>query len=177
MVTITRQKLKLISLPYERRPALVPMRIAVALAWILVFLTIPVSISMIRVSPLWGWFSLMVVLGFAAYAFFVTYKWAKDSDMRFELSIDGGLLRLSSYDKHNRTRVKDEISLGQVKTAEYFEPQDTASLLLRGDEKSLEIPLWSFGPDATQKLVDYVREAGIRIVGNRNDLRLSSSKK
>jgi hypothetical protein len=114
--------------------------------------------------------SLVVVCGFAVYMVFLTYDLVKDSQQRYELLIDGDQISLSSYDKQQRSRINQQISLREVTSAEYYEPRDTSSLLLKGRSTTLEIPLWSFGPEAEKKIVLHVKKMGVQIVGIPNDV-------
>jgi hypothetical protein len=164
MTSMTAQKLRFISRPFDRRVALIPLSIAMVIAWAMVPISFWISVAIIFSSP-WGFLSALVVAAFAGYLTFLTLGWIRDSQMSFELFIDGDLFKLSSYDQGLKRRVDRSISLRDVETAEYYEPRDVASLLLCGHNKSLAIPLWSFGPEVETTVINYVKDNGVKVVG------------
>lgn len=60
--------------------------------------------------------------------------------------------------------VKQAISLGDVKSAEHYVAQDSASLFLRGRKNSLDIPLWAFSPDAAREIATHVKSRGVNLL-------------
>jgi hypothetical protein len=147
------------------------MRVAIVLAWMLVPLSLWISIGLTKVSVVWSSLGILVAIAFAAYLLFVTKRWERDSQMCFEVELGGKVIKLISYDELEKRRVTQNISLNDVLTAEYFEPRDTACLvLLDRDKNTVEIPLWPFGPEAERQIVDYVRACGIKLIGNPNPM-------
>jgi len=167
---ITPHKLKFHSRAYEKRIGLGPMRIAIALAWVIVVGTFLVAIVAVKSSQLWGSLALLSVFSFGAYMLFLSNVWLKGSNEQYELSIDDDHLDLSTYNEQNQTSTIQQIELSEVTTAEYYQPRDTCNLLLNSEKCSLEIPLWSFGPIAERKIVDYVRSKGVQVTGIPNDI-------
>ena len=164
MTTMTAQKLRFISRPFDRRVALIPQSIAIFIAWAIVPISFWISVAAIFTSP-WGLSTALVASAFTGYLTYLTLGWIRDSRMSFELFIDGDLFKLSSYDQARKRRVDRSISLRDVQMAEYYEPRDVASLLLCGHDKNLAIPLWSFGPDVENRVVNYVKESGVKVIG------------
>lgn len=165
MGAIATRKMKFLSRPVGRRAGLVPMSIAIALAWSFTMVAFLISIAYVRQFAIWGSLSLLVVFAFSIYMTFVTYAWVNENRRRNELLVDGDNFSLSSYDQQKMTRINQQISLRDVREAEYYEPRDSTSLLLRGRAMCLEIPLWAFGPNAERKIVGLVRSAGVKVIG------------
>ena len=154
-----------LSRPYLRRIGLIPMSIFTALAWLLIPLTFALASLDVRYLILWGSIMWLAVAWLSMYIVLLTYRWIKDSQERHELVLDGDLISLTTVARKQMNGLTQQISLREVTFAEYYEPRDTANLLLRGRVSSLEIPLWSFGPEAEKKIVDYVRMNGIEVLG------------
>lgn len=170
MTTVTSQKLRFFSRPYRRRIGLIPMTIAMVLAWTLVAVYFVFATSVLQQFALWGSLMLFTLLALGAWLIYISYCWVKDSQQQHELSIDGALVTLATYDAQTKKQAVRQISLDEVISAEYYEPKDTASLLLRSHRQSLDIPLWSFGPDVEKRVVEYVALRGIEIIGIPNDV-------
>lgn len=170
MATLLQQKLKFVSLPYRQRIGLIPMSVAIVLAWAAIAFCFVFIAATIQYHVVVGSIALFLVCAFALYMAFVTDVWTKASKHSYELTVDGDLIRLSTYDTQARIRSIQEISLRDVASAEYFLPRDCCSLLLQGIAGSIEIPLWAFGPDAERQIVSQVRARGAQIIGIPTDV-------
>jgi hypothetical protein len=146
------------------------MSFAIVGGWTLAVIGLLIGMYAAQYSAVWSSLILLTVAGSCAVMAFLTYCWYKDSQRIYELSIDGDEIELSFWDKRDGRKFEHRLALADVSLAEYFEPKDSASLLLRNRHKSLEIPLWTFGPHAEKTIVDYVRLSGVKIIGIPGDI-------
>jgi hypothetical protein len=170
MATVLKQKLKFVSLPYRQRIGLIPMSVAIVLAWAATAFCFVFVAATIQYHVLVGSIALFLVCAFGLYLVFVTDVWTKASKHSYELTVDGDLIRLSTYDAQAKIRSIQEMSLRDVSSAEYYLPRDCSSLLLQGLGGSIELPLWAFGPDAEREIVAQVRARGAQIIGIPTDV-------
>ena len=169
MNTTSPKRIRFVSRPCFRRIGLIPMTVAIVLACTLVALDILRSTLFLDYSKLWSFISVFPVLGLAACAVILTLRFIQEGKQH-ELQIDGDSIILSTFDERQGTKDKEQISLKEVFSAEYFVPLDTSSLLLNGSSNSLEIPLWSFGPDAEREIVGQIQARGVQILGIPTDI-------
>lgn len=170
MATITERRLKFISRPHERRVGLIPLTVALLLAWIIAGFGIVSAAYAIKASAVWGILSLGIVVALMSYIVFITFQMFAGGKESYELTIDGDFISLTTLDELKRAKNIQQISLDDIELAEYYEPRDTCNLLLRGRAREVEIPLWSFGPEAETKIVNYIRNRGVKIIGIPNDI-------
>lgn len=161
----TTSKMKFYSRPSQRRIALVPMSFMMVFAWVLLAVDFGAAIFAVRHFDFLGALMLLAVFGLAVYLVLLTRRWVKSGSLKHELTIDGKNVRLNTFDPATQKSTNREMSLKDVIEAEYYEPKDTSILLLRSRSRIMDIPLWSFGPAAERKIVDYVQSCGIKIVG------------
>lgn len=170
MATLTKNKLRFVSRPFERRVGLIPVTIAIAISWLIVAMAMFMSLAYVKVASFFGPFTVVASIALAVYLSFLTATWIKQSHMRYELEIGETSIKLIAYDKKSNRREEEEIDLQDVLQAEYYEARDVASLLLRGRVRDLDIPLWSFDPHEEEQIVAYVRVRGVRVIGIPVDL-------
>lgn len=170
MSTIIKQNKKFHSRAYHHRPALIPVTIVILAGWIIDALAFAVAVSSVHYSPFWGSLMLVAVVASAAYLVFMTYRWVTDGQKVHEITIEGDLITLTSFDSFKRTTASQRMLLGDVRSAEYYEPRDVSNLMLRSRNDSMEIPLWSFDPMDQHRIIDRVRGAGIQLIGIRNEI-------
>ncbi len=168
--TIQKNKLRFVSRPYGKRIGLIPMALAILFSWPIVAISYVIATSELGRYKVWGSVSLLLVGLFAVYILFLTLRLIKESRFQHELTIEGDHVSLIIFDQRDGAVRRQQVSLKDVISAEYFEPRDTSSLLLKGNGQALEIPLWSFGPESEKKIIDRVRAMGVKIVGIPNDL-------
>jgi len=136
------------------------------MAWIFIAFTFCVASATDRQFVLWGSLMLVTVPAFAFFVAMLSFHGLRDSQQKHVLTIDGDQVSLYSYDQQLRMRVNKQISLEDVTSAEYFQPSDTASLVLNGGASNLEIPLWAFGQETEKQIVNCVKSSGVKIIGN-----------
>jgi hypothetical protein len=146
------------------------MRIGIVVGWIALAFALVMNLARAHVLGWWSPLTALILLCAAAYLTYLTYQWIADSRFQFELDIDGDVMKFRSYDRWQRKTVEQVISLPEVMAAEYYEPQDEASLRLRMPKGNVDIPLWSFGSDAETKIVHYIRSRGVEVIGIPNPL-------
>lgn len=164
MTQVVKQKLRCVSRPYWRRVAFLPLNLAVIFLWTVVLAGVALAVSALSRAH---WQVVLLLLGaliFAAYLALFSWRWMQDSKLEYEFSAEGDMLCLSSYNHRTKNARVQCLSLAEVITAEFFEPCDSTSLLLRGRTSSLDVPLWSFEPEAAQAIMEYVRDRGIKMV-------------
>ncbi|HEY9788802.1 MAG TPA: hypothetical protein V6D22_00290 [Candidatus Obscuribacterales bacterium] len=141
------------------------MAIGIVLAWIALALAVVLSLASVKTFAWSSPLRVLILLGAAVYLTYITYQWIADSRFRFEVELDGDLLTFRSYDQWQRKSEEQHIFLPEVLAAEYFQPQDEANLRLRTSKGNINIPLWSFGPEAETKIAHYIRSRGVDVIG------------
>jgi hypothetical protein len=159
----TQHGLQFLSRPYERRIGLIPMSVFLGLGWTLSVASILVASWFFRYYALYSSIWIFAACGLAVYFALVTGRWIKDSRMHHELTLDQNRIRLVSRDARTNQQFVQSLDQNAVKSAEYYRAQDAGSILLNGRNEDLDIPLWSFGPGAEQKIVTWLREHDIPI--------------
>jgi hypothetical protein len=157
MISVGNENINLFSRPYQQRIAFVPISIALVFAWVVVITSL-ILLFNLKTLPLYCSF---VVMAAGTYLTFFTGNYIEDSKQQYELQIDSKQISLSVYNQYKNTRIKQQISLGELISAEYFTTKDVSSLFLHGKNNDLEIPLWTFGPQAEHKVIDYIKAHGI----------------
>jgi len=170
MATAIQNKMRFVSRPYQKKMGLIATAVAVLFSWPIVAISYVIASSELGRYKIWGPISLLLVGAFATYILILTYRLIRESRCQYELTIEGDRVSLTTIDQQDGSANRQQVSLSKVISAEYFEPRDSSSLLLKGDGTALEIPLWSFGPESESKIVAYVRALGVNIVGIPNDI-------
>lgn len=160
MIVSDNDYIKLVSRPYHQRIALIPVSIALVLGWLIVIAAL-VLLFTLQAMPFY--FLFIAMLG-GTYLAFVTISYIKDSKQQYELQINGKQITLLAFDKDRNTRTRQQISLGELISAEYFTPRDTSSLFLHGKNNDVEIPLWTFGPQQEYIVIDYLKAHGVKTI-------------
>lgn len=163
MATFPQQKLEFLSRPYERRVALIPMTIGIMLAWFVLACFIGICVILVRHAMFAGWITIAITAALIAYLIYLTRQWMTDGDYSYQLVIEGNRITLSSVNFKQSKIKSQEMLLSDINSAEYYEPRDVASLLLRADHDEIEIPLWSFGPDVEKRIIDFMKSKGVKI--------------
>lgn len=155
--------LRFTSQPYQRRIALIPMSIGIIAGWTMVAVGVLAAIIALRYYPLYGSLVAVAVGGLVAFMGFLTFSWVRDRRMSYELKIDADALTLVSYDTKRDHRIIDHVQLSQITYAEYYPAGDVSALLLRTEMKEIDIPLWSFGPEAEREILIQLQMKGVDI--------------
>lgn len=165
MQILTNSPTVFISHPFDRQENPGPVLVACVFSWITVVLATAVLVANVNQMSIWGSVCLLVVIGFGIYTALVTYEWAKEDDERYEIALDGDVVRLTSHDELLDTTIRRQIWLRDVVRAHLYQRRGTHFLILRAPRKFLEIPLSSFGSAAEKQIIAYIAERGVHIGG------------
>lgn len=113
---------------------------------------------------------MLTVAALSPFLFFVSYQRIKDAFDIYELELGGDQVKLSLFNRAGEWKKKQSFYLKDIRRAEYYQTRDTASIVLRTLTEDMDIPLWSFGPNAERQIVEYVHSRGIKTVGIPNDV-------
>lgn len=164
MVTLTQQPMRFFSRPYQQRIGLIPTTISIVLGWVIIALGFISACYALQYYRLTGALMMLTVFSLGFLMTYVTHRLISESQEEHELYIDGNLVSLSRLNKDDRTRIKQEVSLSEVSSAEYYPAADTSNMVLHGKTTDLEIPLWSFGPKAEEKIVQYIKAHDVQVL-------------
>ncbi len=160
--------LKLVSGPYWRRVGLWPMALIVGVAWFFVISWLFVAFYVFQYNIFWSLTLTGSTLAFAAFLGFLTSKMVSDSFRDFVLEITDTEAVLSVVDRLRKKRSVQMVLLNDVKYAEYYPYQDSASIILHADYTQMEVPLWPMGTTG-RDVVDFLSGLGVRIVNVQSD--------
>lgn len=169
MALATSSKMKFVSKPYGARRGLLPMVIAMVGGWTLLTISLAAAGSVLEYDRFFGSMVYLISCGFGLFLLAFTFKWIKDGRERHELFVDGDVVALFTFDPDRGVTSREEMDLKNVTVAEYFTPGDEASMLLKGSNSEMEIPLWSFGARAEEKFVNYLKLRKVNILGVPNN--------
>lgn len=164
MATLTSQRMKFYSRPYGQRAAFNVTSLSIVLGWVITALSFIIAGYAMHTFYLQGIVMIMAVCALSIFMFVVSYRFIQESKQKYELYVDGNLFVLSTEDKEDCTRTNQQIMLNDISSAEYYPARDTSKIVLHGKTHDMEIPLWSFGPQAEHKIVSYVQAHGINVV-------------
>ncbi|MBY0360187.1 MAG: hypothetical protein K2W82_19460 [Candidatus Obscuribacterales bacterium] len=168
MATLTQQPtqppLRFFSRPYQQRIGLIPTTISIVLGWVITALGFISACYALQYYRLTGALMMLAVFCLGFLMTFITHRFISEIQEEHELYINGNLLSLSRLNKDDSTHVKQELSLSEVSSAEYYPAADTSNMVLHGKTADLEIPLWSFGPKAEEKIVQYIKAHDVQVV-------------
>lgn len=161
-------RMTLISGPYWNRIGLVPMIVILAFGWIFVALWLVVAAYVFPFNPLWTVILSLSTVLFAIYLGFVSYKMVSEAfrEYRFELSDSEAVLSVT--DRLNKRKSTQMVLLDDVKYAEYYPFQDSASIILHSPYCDMEVPLWPLGTHG-QDVVDFLDGRGVKVVNVQSD--------
>ncbi len=160
MITSDNNYLKLLSRPYQQRIAFIPVSVALILAWLIMITALVFLLTTHAVPSFYSFVAMAAGVNLG----FMTTKYIEDSQQQYELQIHNEQLSLSRFDSTKNTCTRQQISLRELISAEYFTPKDSSSLFLRGKNNDVEIPLWTFGPAGEDRIIDYIRAHGIKTI-------------
>lgn len=170
MAIRTHERLKFSSRPYHRRVALLPTSLSLAVAWLFLASWLTLAFYMMPIIPLWSCMAMLTVAALSPFLFVFSYQRIKDAFDTYELELGGEQVKLSLFNRAGELKKKQTFYLKEIRRAEYYQTRDTASIVLRTVTDDMDIPLWSFGPDAERQIVEFVRTRGIKTVGIPNDV-------
>lgn len=157
--------MKFLSSCDDCRPKFGPALISLLLAWVLLALEFIVISWAIVNAPLLGWTCFFTVAALTLYVCYSAYRWLYSCGHNYEIWCEGNTIALSSLDGLAKKGTTNIISLTDVNNAEYHPAPMTSYLSLRSGRRNVHLPLWAFGSAERQKIIDYIREHGVRIFG------------
>lgn len=169
MTTSIGKKLRFRSRQCDRHIGMIPVITGIASFWLLSGIALMEAGIIARHSASTAALVLLFLCTIGFVLLFKCFKWIKEKDEHYVLSLDGDLLSLAAYDELERARSIQQVLLTDVKTADYYELPKSRNLLLHGKKDDVRIPLWSFRSDVAKKIIDYVQSHGVTVVGVTND--------
>lgn len=159
----TSTNLRFISKPSRKARTLAPMQWAIVVGWILTMMLFIAASHIMQHNMISG--ALMLIMGsaFGYHMAGVTVEVVKASHSSFDLSLDGNFITLSSRGTSKHDSTIKRLPLSDISLGEYYSMKDSCSLILYGAQTQLELPLWSFGPEAEASIISYLRARGIPI--------------
>lgn len=168
MITSVGKKIRFRSRPTDRHVGIIPVITGLASLWLLAGIALMEAGVIARYSASAAAILLLALCSIGFILLYKCFKWIKENDEHYVLSLDGDLLSLAAYDELERAKSIQQVFLSEVKTADYYEVPESRNLLLHG-KNDVRIPLWSFRSDVAKRIVDYVRSHGVTVVGVTND--------
>jgi len=160
--------LKLVSNRKELRAALFPLAVGIGMGWVCVLLWLGVAYMAYQHSLLWGFLLLLSLSTFALLLGFLTYSTISDACRDYEFEIRDNEAFLMIRDRLRHRSITQMVLLSDVKYAEYYPYQDSASIILHSPYVRMEVPLWPMGSSG-QDVVDFLIGRGIRVVNVQSD--------
>jgi hypothetical protein len=164
MSILTRERLNFVSRPYEKRVAFLPMGIAMLAAWCVDLLALAVAAVGLHNHAAHAGALMVLACSLATYLIFATYRWFIESKQYYELHLSENSISLSTFNSYQQTRTIEQLPLTGVTSAEYYPAEDTSTIILLGQGKQMEIPLWSFGAENERTIINFLKSSGINIV-------------
>lgn len=156
-------RIKLHSRPYLKRVGLLPMLAVISFAWCFEFMWLYVSLWAVQFNLYWAVTLLAATLAFGFCLGFMSWKMFKDAHREFDLELTDTEAVLSVIDKHRKKKAVQMVLLEDVRYAEYYPFQDSASIILHAEYADMEVPLWPMGSTG-KDVVDFLNGRGVKVV-------------
>lgn len=163
VASVSTMRMKLVSRPYWCRAGLYPMAAIVGLAWIFVFMWLVVALWVFQYNVYWSLTLTASTLAFGAFLSFMTYKMIADGFRDYVLEITDSEAVLSVVDRLRKKRSVQMVLLDDIKFAEYYPFQDSASIIFHAGYTDMEVPLWPLGTGGAD-VVDFLDGRGVKVV-------------
>ena len=155
--------LKLNSNPYRQRVGLIPLIIGIGTGWIFVGLWLWVAVIAFPYNHLWAILISLSTLGFATFLSLLSYSLFQDAHREYQLELNDSEAILIVHDRLGKRKATQMMLLDDIKYAEYYPYQDSASVILHGPHAQMEgttLPMGKRGED----VVDFLAGRGIRVL-------------
>jgi hypothetical protein len=156
-------RIKLHSQPYVKRVGLWPMLIVVAFAWGFDLMWLFVACWTFQFNAYWAVTLLGATVAFGSCLSFMSWKMFTDAYREFDLELTDEEVVLSVIDRFRKKKAVQMVLLDDVKYAEYYSFQDSASIILHADYADMEVPLWPMGTTG-RDVVDFLNGRGVTVV-------------
>ncbi len=161
-------RMTLVSRSHWNRVGLIPMVIALAFGWIFVVLWLVVAAYVFPFNPLWAIILSCSTVLFAVYLAVVSHKMIVDALSQYTFELSESEAVLSVVDRLHKRKSTQMVLLNDVKYAEYYPFQDSASIILHAPYCDMEVPLWPLGSHS-QDVVDFLDGRGVTVVNVQSD--------
>lgn len=165
---VSRVRMTFVSGSYWHRVGLIPMLVGLALGWVFVILWISVAAYVFAYNVLWSIILSLSTLLFSAYLGIVTYRTVSEAFRQYTFELNESEAVLSVVDRLAKRRSTQMVLLNDVKFAEYYPFQDSASIILHAPYCDMEVPLWPLGSHG-QDVVDFLDGCGVKVVNVQSD--------
>lgn len=163
MATTTSQYMRFISKPARKARTLAPMQVTILIGWLATLPLFLVASRAMQQDMLSAAILLVMGSGLGYHMAVVTLEVVHDSHSTFDLLLDKNFITLTTFDKGKQASEIRQLPLEDISLGEYYSMKDSASLVLYGAQTQLEIPLWSFGPEAEPQIINHILSKGIPI--------------
>jgi len=161
-------RMTLISQSHWNRVGLIPMVIALSFGWIFVLLWLGVAVYVFPFNPLWTMVLSASTALFAFYLGVVSHRLISDAFSQYTFELTDSEAVLSVNDRLHKRHSTQMVLLSDVKYAEYYPFQDSASIILHAPYCDMEVPLWPLGSHS-QDVVDFLDGRGVPVVNVQSD--------
>jgi len=161
-------EMRLVSGSSWRRVGLIPMLVAVGLGFVFVVMWLAVAAFVFAYNPLWSLLLTASTTVFAVYLALVGQRLLSDGRRQYILELNDSEAVLVVLDRRKGCRSTQMVLLDDVRYAEYYPFQDSASIILHAPYTDMEIPLWPMGSHG-QDVVDFLDGRGVRVVNVQGD--------
>ena len=168
VATLDAIHIELKSGPYWKRTGLWPQIAIVGMTWIFVVMWLVVAVWVFRFNPYWSVTLLASTLAFSSLLGLMSYKMISDGFREFVLELTDTEAVLSVVDKLRKRKSVQMVLLNDVKFAEYYPFQDSASIILHAEYTDMEVPLWPLGSTG-KDVVDFLEGRGVKVVNVQSD--------
>ncbi len=155
----TRPRMKFQSRDTKHLHSLIFMSIVLIMGWLVMPLVYALTYLSILHDVGSGFVGVVVSFGITLGLLVFTKQFLKTNFSEgFELIIESDIVFLFAVDKKQNKRLSREVALSSVREADYYPSADSSTIILHSEGKSdLELPLWAFGKEAEQSIVDYLK--------------------
>ena len=111
---------------------------------------------------------LLLALGSAFSLGYIAYKTIREANCDYALEITSQDAVFSKIDNWSKKKTDQLLLLSDIKYAEYYPYQDSASIIFHTPYLDMDVPLWPMAEHA-QDVLDFLEGAGIKIINVQSD--------
>ncbi len=160
--------LRLVSGSHWRRVGLIPMVVGIGLGFVFVALWLTVAFFVFQFNPLWSILLSCSTTVFATYLGIIGHRLVSDAFRHYIFELNDSEAVLVVMDRMKKRKCTQMVLLDDIKYAEYYPFQDSASIILHAPYIDMEVPLWPMGSHG-QDVVDFLDGRGVHVVNVQSD--------
>ena len=162
------QSIKFVSDRRKYYQKLKPVLWAVFIAYLIGVIMIYAAFSIYTHNFPLAVYLLVVSLVLCSSLLIFTYNLIKEISCDYALEIAGQDVIFSKFDHWRKKRSEQMLLLTDIKYAEYYPYQDSASIIFHTSYIDIDLPLWPLG-NQWQDVIDFLEGAGVKVVNVQSD--------